>query len=215
MDRIIQSYPSIPFDELNYCYKDGIVYQRDMTKSVEYDKHYFEKYIRYEKTDIAKKLNAGRTGITEKYCNSILDVGIGSGEFIKESKILVYGFDINAVAVKWLREAGLYQDPYHEMPPVEGLTLWDTMEHIPNPIDLLSLVKKDCYVFISIPIFTDLLKLKKSKHYRPNEHYYYFTANGMIQYMKDAGFAILEISDIETQAGREDILTFVFQKTQD
>jgi hypothetical protein len=212
MDPIIKKYSSVPFSELSWCNNHGIMYQTDMSTSVDYAKDYYEKYISYEKTEIATKLNEGRTKITEKYCENLLDIGIGSGEFIKESKITVYGFDINEIAVKWLKERGLYVDPYNKMPDVGGLTFWDSLEHIPNPNALLSLVKSKQYVFISIPIFDNLFSLKKSKHYRPNEHYYYFTANGMLKYMKDSGFSVVEIEDFETKAGREDIMTFVFQK---
>lgn len=212
MDIVIGSYPFVPFDELNYCHEVGIMYQRDMTASVEYDKKYFETYVRLEKTDIAKKLNAGRTSITEKYCSKILDIGIGSGEFIKESGILVYGYDINPVAIRWLREAGLYKDPYAEMPDVDGLSFWDTMEHIPSPSTLLSKFRPGMYAFIALPIFADLTKVKRNKHYKPNEHYYYYTTHGMVRFMNDSGFSIIEMSDQESSAGREDILTFVFRK---
>jgi hypothetical protein len=212
VDPIIQNYPCIPFDEMNYCMDVGIMYQRDMSVSVSYDTHYFEHYIRLENTDIAKKLNSGRTNLTQKYCNSVLDIGIGSGEFIKESKIAVFGYDINPVAVRWLRQSGIYRDPYTEMPKVDGLTFWDVMEHIPNPTSLLSKIRSGMYVFVSIPIFTDLTRIKKSKHYKPNEHYYYYTSGGLIKYMTDSGFKIVEMSDQETRAGREDILTFVFCK---
>lgn len=212
MCQIIKNYPSIKFCELSWCKDQGIMYQTDMSTSVEYDKDYYDKYIGYEKSDIATKLNKGRVQITEKYCSSILDIGIGSGEFIKESRNPTYGFDINKIAVKWLNDAGLYVDPYVEMPDVGGLTFWDSMEHIPNPSELLALVKSSQYVFISMPIFSDLLNLKKSKHYKPNEHYYYFTAKGMVTFMTDSGFETIEIDDFETQSGREDILTFVFRK---
>lgn len=212
MDKIIKKYKSIPFCELRWCLQEEIMYQADMTQSVEYGEDYFKKYINYESTDIAKKLNEFRTKITEKYCKSLLDIGIGSGEFIKSCNIKVLGFDINPLAELWLKENNLFSNPYVEMPSVEGLTFWDSLEHIPNPNDLLDLVKQGQYVFVSIPIFSDLLTLKNSKHYRPNEHYYYFTTKGMIKYMQDSGFQIIEIEDGETQAGRQDILTFVFQK---
>lgn len=214
MDETIKSYTSIPFGELNYCYKHGIMYQRDMSKSVAYDNHYFEDYVRKENSDIAKKLNAARTSIAQKYCESVLDIGVGSGEFIKSASIPVFGYDINHVAIRWLRQQSLYRDPYNEMPNVQGLTFWDSIEHIPNPGALLNLVKKDCYVFVSVPIFSDLLKVRESKHYKPDEHYYYYTAEGLITYMADNGLAICEVSDEETKAGRENILTFVFQKQE-
>lgn len=212
IDPIIGSYSSIPFAELNWCNEQGVMYQRDMSASVEYDKDYFNKYIGYDSTNIAVTLNAGRTKITQKYCKSLLDIGIGSGRFIKESSIPVFGFDINQVAINWLKSQNLFVDPYKSMPDVEGLTFWDSLEHIPNPNELISLMHSGQYAFISIPIFVDLIKVKESKHYRPNEHYYYFTASGLIKYMDDSGFDIIEVDQFEIEAGREDVFTFVFRK---
>jgi hypothetical protein len=212
MDNVIKNYPSVPFDELSYCYQHSIMYQTDMSKPVAYDNKYFENYVRLENTDISRKLNKGRTSITEKHCEKILDIGVGSGEFIKQSNIRVYGYDINPVAIKWLREEGLYVDPYAKFPDVDGVTFWDAIEHIPNPNLLLEKFPSGCLAFISIPIFTDLTWIKKSKHYKPNEHFYYFTTQGMIKFMTDSGFVLVELSDYETRAGREDIFTFVFRK---
>lgn len=212
MDPIVNGYPSVPFGDLRWCHNHGIAYQSDMTKSVEYGKDYFEKYVRYEKTEISLRLNQGRVAITEKYCNSILDIGIGSGEFIKESNVRIFGYDINPIAIRWLKEHGIYIDPYVKIPDVNGLTFWDTLEHIPNPNLLLSAVKSGQYIFISIPVFKDLLYVRSSKHYRPNEHYYYFTTDGLLKYMDDSLFNLVEVDDFETRSGREDILTFVFVK---
>jgi|688.fasta_scaffold17139_14 hypothetical protein len=212
MDPIIARYSSISFDELSWCQNEGIMYQTDMSQSVEYGVDYYEKYVGYESTIIAKKLNEGRTNITSRFCESILDIGVGSGEFIKNSKIKTYGFDINPVAVEWLKKLDLYKDPYLDMPDVDGLTFWDSLEHIPDPNALLCLMQSNQYAFISIPIFDDLQKIKMSKHYRPNEHYYYFTQEGLKKYMEDSGFKFIACEGFEIEAGREDILTFVFRK---
>ena len=171
MDKVIEKYWCVPFNELNYCPNEGIMYQRDMTLSIEYDKDYFNKYINYENTSIANKINHGRTSITEKYCNSILDIGIGSGEFIKSSKIKTYGFDINSMAIDWLKEKDIFANPYEKMPDVTGLTFWDSLEHIPKPSDLLSLIPSNFYIFISMPIISDLIRITENKHYKPKEHY--------------------------------------------
>jgi hypothetical protein len=212
MDPIINNYNSKPFDELLHCEKEGIMYQADMTQSVSYDVDYYEKYVKYENTEISLKLNQGRKQITEKYCKSILDIGIGSGEFIKNSQIKAFGFDINPIAIKWLQERNLFVDLDGEIPNVDGFTFWDSLEHIPNPYSILSLLKKNQYAFISMPIFQNLIELKGSKHYRPNEHYYYFNINGMTKYMTDLDFSLIETNDFESKAGRQDILTFVFRK---
>ena len=212
MDPIISKYEYCKLEELNWCKKECIAYQRDMSKSVKYDDNYYQKYVNYEDTDISKKINKVRKNITEKYCSSILDIGIGSGEFIKNSRIKAYGFDINKKAIEWLNDLNLFLDPYKEMPKVDGLSFWDSIEHMPNPNSLLSLFAPDQYAFISIPTFADFSNIQNNKHYRPDEHYYYFTIGGMIRYMKDSNFELIEFNDFETQAGREDITTFVFKK---
>lgn len=210
MDHIISQYASVPFGELNLA--DGLLYQRDVV-TIPYDKDYYEKYISYEDTEIAKKINKSRTSITRKYCQTLLDIGIGSGEFIKKSKLKVFGYDINNYGVNWLTEKGLFLDPYKEcLKEVEGVCFWDSLEHIPKPSLLLEIIR-DKFVFISIPIFENLLKVRESKHYRPNEHLYYFTSKGLIAYMKVFGFKLVEISDAEIIAGREDVYTFVFNQS--
>jgi hypothetical protein len=69
-------------------------------------------------------------------------------------------------------------------------------------------------VFVSIPIFTDLDHIKRSKHYRPNEHLWYFTREGLVKWMHGHGFGLAEENRMETDLGREDIGTFVFHRTE-
>jgi SAM-dependent methyltransferase len=214
MDDIIRNYPFREFgDNLNYCYKHGLMYQRDMSKTVDYDKSYFENYVHREDSEIARKLNVARTSLSEKYCDCVVDVGVGSGEFIKKSKIKVLGYDINPVGVKWLEERGLFTDIYDEVPvEVRGFTLWDTLEHIQNPQKLLKCVRPGDFLFVSMPIFSEIEKVRESKHYKPGEHLYYFEKNGLIIFLDDSGFSLVEYNDKETQAGREGIGSFVFLK---
>lgn len=213
MDSIISRYSFQSLDELSVCYERGIAYQTDMSTSVPYEVDYFNKYIQYENTEIANQINNFRTSITEKYCkNSILDVGVGSGEFIKKSKRLkVYGYDVNPYGIQWLKEKELFIDPYLSIPEeIEGLSFWDSLEHMKEPSKILLLCNN--YVFISIPIIEDLRRIKDSKHYRPNEHYHYFTHDGIISFLDDLDFNLIEESDAEVIAGRQNIYSFVFKK---
>lgn len=213
MDLILSEYPTIHEDE-DLLYFDGVATQKDLTKTVEYGKAYFEKYISYEGTPTAISLNKGRTSITEKYCkNPILDIGIGSGEFIKSSKLKTYGFDINPYGVKWLKFNKIYINPYELVPEnICGWTFWDSLEHFQNPQEILKLVKIGHYIFISIPIFANILDVKKSKHFRRDEHFYYFSHLGLVNYISKSGFRLLEHLDFEIKSGRESIFTFVFQR---
>lgn len=210
MDFILDKYQIIKEDE-DLTYFDGVAVQKDKTKSVEYGSDYFNKYVKYEGTPTAILINKSRVNITEKYCKTVLDIGIGSGEFIKFSKIKVYGFDVNPVGVNWLKFQKLYINPYDYVPEIDGWTFWDSLEHFPEPQKVLNIIRPGHYIFISIPIFSDILKIKECKHYRKNEHYYYFTAVGLINYMRTFKFRLLEHTDAEIKAGRKNILTFVFQ----
>lgn len=199
-------------EDEDLIYFDGMAIQKDKTNIIEYDKDYFHKYVGYEGSPISVLLNESRVYITEKYCKGpLLDIGIGSGEFIKSSKLKVYGFDINPLGVRWLKSRDLFLDPYEEVSDVCGWTFWDSLEHFPEPQDILTRIQPGQYAFISIPIFENILEIKEWKHYRPNEHFYYFTTSGLIQYMTDCGFDFLEYNDEEIKAGRQDILTFVFR----
>jgi len=60
------------------------------------------------------------------------------------------------------------------------------------------------------PIFPDLTAIRASKHYRPGEHLYYFTEDGLVRWMALHGFLLRERNDFETRAGRDSILSFAF-----
>lgn len=216
MDEIIKKYRTEIFDEHHYiCSKEEVIYQRNMAISIAYAREYYEKYLSYENTEISKKLNRFRVSITEKYSkNSILDIGVGSGEFIKKSSRRVFGYDINNFAIDWLKANNIFLDPYTYIPnEIDCITFFDSIEHIINPTKLLKRIISGTYVIISIPIFENLIELKSNKHFRPNEHFYYFSKKGFISFMRDNSFAFVLVTDEESKSGRQDICTFVFQKT--
>lgn len=214
MNFLLEQYPFVHQDD-DLIYFDGIAVQKNRSKSVEYDADYFDKYVGYEGTPISIRLNENRVAITEKYCEkSLLDIGIGSGEFIKSSNLKTYGFDINPFGVTWLKSRDLYVNPYEYLPSdIGGWTFWDSLEHFSEPQDILTKIPVGHYAFISIPICRDVLEVKEWKHYRPDEHYYYFTEVGLIEYMRASGFKFFECNNAEIEAGRQDILTFVFLRS--
>ncbi len=209
----VDAEPTVVFEVTH-----GMAYQADRTQSVQYGEDYFDKYVAMRGTEIANRINDARTALTEKYCTRLLDIGIGAGEFIERSKLPTLGFDVNAKAVAWLKHQGRFYDPFHAgaLPAdVDGVTLWDVLEHMPEPDEFLKLVRSGVYIFVSIPVFEDIKKVKESKHYRPNEHYWYFTAAGFIDFMASRGFEVIERSNAETEAGRDAIGTFVFMRRRD
>lgn len=171
-----------------------------------YDKAYFEKYVSYEGSEICKNLNKARVDLVKKhYHGYVLDIGIGCGSFI-DAHGKAYGYDINPAGVEWLKERDLYLEPKQ----VTAVSFWDSFEHIRNPAEILDEVTE--WVFMSIPIFDNPKHVLRSKHYRKDEHYWYFTTNGLIHYMKCMGFVLVESNQMESEIGREDIGSFVFKR---
>lgn len=171
-----------------------------------YNQEYFDKYIGYESTQIGYEINQARLSLTNDWrIGTLLDVGVGSGTFIRE----VYGgkgFDINPAAVHWLKETGLYSN----IQDFGTMTFWDSLEHIHNPETVLRHIQNRA--LISCPIYKNKDHVLKSKHFRPDEHFWYWTEGGLIEFMYNFGFILIESNNVESYLGREDIGTFVFAR---
>lgn len=222
MDKIIKRFDSTVDADLALCEHRGVAYQRNMSLGrVQYDQNYQEKVKAYEGSPIAKKVNEGRVSMLARHLPDweedrrkrkakVLDWGAGSGEFMRAAIASGYemkGYDLNPVVQVALEQRGQAAgDPY----PFDAITMWDTIEHMDQPGSVLQCIKKGSHFFVSVPIFEDLKKIRESKHYRPGEHLYYWTAEGFIGWMAIWGFRLLESSNHEIEAGRESIGAFAF-----
>jgi len=173
-----------------------------------YDAAYFEKYQQMSGTNIGLTLNAARVKLVNKYTRGeVLDIGIGSGVFLGR-KNPTFGYDINPVAVEWLKKNRLYREPWEG---AESMTFWDSLEHIHDPTPYLQGCRT--YAFVSCPIYESAEHILCSKHYRKDEHCWYWTEEGLCRFMSYFGFELVEHNLMETEIGREDIGTFVFKRT--
>jgi 2-polyprenyl-3-methyl-5-hydroxy-6-metoxy-1,4-benzoquinol methylase len=216
LDRLICRYDSEQDSDLMLCERHGVAYQADMRAGrVLYGSEYLAKVQAYEGTPIAKAVNVGRCAMLQRQLAegaSLLDVGAGTGEFVRQAKASGFeakGYEVIPEAAKALTDARLYADDPFQF---DAVTLWDTIEHLEDPQLRLQQVKKGALLFASVPIFEDLRSIRASKHYRPGEHLYYWTRNGFVDWMALHGFRFLEGSDHEIAAGREAIGAFAFKR---
>ena len=193
------------------CFPEiGIGYYPVIITDHTYNGEYWEKYQKYDNTTMGFELNNARMGLVRKYYNgdSILDVGIGGGLFVNKMDCL--GTDINTCAIKWLTENNKL---WNGKDFVDCMTFHDSLEHFHDPEEILSKVKK--YVFISCPIYKNTDHILTSKHYRKDEHCWYWTHQGIITFMSWYGFEYLYSDKRETDLGRQDIGSFVFKKIKE
>lgn len=179
-----------------------------------YGQAYFDRYAAQADSEIGRQLMAARVDfVAAHWSGALLDIGVGSGGFISAAAASrrfagVAGYDVNPAAKRWLEAAGLWFDPTGRI--VDAVTFWDVLEHIPDFPRLVSRVRE--WVFVSLPIFQNGEHVLRSKHYRKDEHVWYFTRDGLIWAMKGCGFECVEVSDVETRIGREDIESFAFRR---
>lgn len=214
LDNVICTFAGLDDGDLVLCESNGVAYQKDMSAGrVPYDSGYLEKVSAYEDSEIAQRVNSGRCAVLMRHLSegmSILDVGAGSGAFIRAAQswgLDVKGFDVIPEAVEQLKAAGLYADELHKFGAV---TMWDSIEHMEDPAQALGQIARGSFLFVSVPVFYDLKKIRNSKHYRPGEHLYYWTTTGFVDWMKEYGFSLLEFSYHEISAGRDSIGAFAF-----
>lgn len=188
--------------------------------SYPYDDDYFNRYRDMAATSMAARLNGFRRELVSRYLPAyekpfkLLDVGIGDGAFLREiaglAGVRSYGTDINPASVAWLVERAQLAG-YGKKKEWDAVTFWDSLEHFRDPRLPLQAAKH--LAFVSIPIFQTSHHALASKHFRPEEHYWYFTREGFTRFVNQEGFEVVEVLTTETDLGREDIETFVLRRS--
>ena len=83
-------------------------------------------------------------------------------------------------------------------------------EHIDRPE--IAVAKAERWVFVSVPIFEDGDHVLRSKHFRPDEHIFYWTHDGLIKWFAQQGFKLVEYNTCESALGREGIGSYAFER---
>lgn len=179
---------------------------------MDYEGPYFKKYQALDNSKSGAELTKLRVDMVERHYgdngSQVIDVGIGGGRFVKQYGC--WGFDVNAEAVAWLEESKLFRDPY--LHTVDALTFWDSLEHIPEPESVVACARR--WVFVSMPIYDNARDCLASPHYKPGEHLWYWTFDGLARWFQRQGFEMYEANHMETEAGRRGIMSFAFNRME-
>ncbi len=173
---------------------------------------YWDQYVEKGESPIAAALNDFRINLVNKHTEGpVLDIGIGNGKFIENRKHRTFGFDVDPKSIEWLKKKKIFVDPY-KSEDITAMCFFDSLEHISEPHKLLEKIMPGGYLFISIPIFRNAEHAIYSKHFRPNEHIWYFTWAGLVKWVIKYKYDFVASSEQESKLGREDIGTFVFRR---
>lgn len=182
-----------------------------------YDRAYFEKYRQYEGGEMSNRLTDFRTALVNRWAGEssiVVDIGIGCGTFVSaRDRIVVgrtFGYDVNSHGVRWLIDRDLWWDPWFRKMP--SATFWDSLEHVEQPAQLIGRVER--FAFVSMPIYEDGAHAERSKHFRPSEHFWYFTRRGLLNLFNRNDFRLADESSEESAIGRQDIRSFVFERVR-
>lgn len=186
------------------------IYQKDYFSndfSVEYG---YDNYIKSH-TEIANT-SRRRLKFIEKYIQkgSLLDIGCATGVFLKEAQNR--GWQVEGVEIS--KYAWEYATTVYQLKVFNGtlkqkislsniyydvVTMWDYIEHVPNPVEEIRevsrILKKDGFLFLTTPDINSIpAKITRSRWLgfkKYIEHLYYFEFITIKKLLEQSGFQIL------------------------
>lgn len=215
IDEVYAGFSGDGMDAFSDELKNGLVWLPELgmgrfpvPKLRPYNEQYFVRYQLLAKTELGKKLTESRMQLVARhYDGPLVDVGIGAGQFVS-SRPNTRGYDVNLEGIRWLRSRGQWADLYSQS--YTALSFWDSLEHIDLPDRAIARAEK--WVFVSVPIFDSAEHVIHSRHYRKDEHIWYWTHIGLVNWFARNGFELVEHNKIESVLGRDGIGSYAFRR---
>jgi 2-polyprenyl-3-methyl-5-hydroxy-6-metoxy-1,4-benzoquinol methylase len=189
-----------------------------------YNRAYFEKYLKYNRSAINGPIQEARWGVVRKHAPSgtLLDIGCSVGSFLEKasSDYQVEGREINTHCIEHCNGMGI---KVHAELPVQGrfdiITMFDVLEHMPYLEAMLEsiwlMLKSGGIWVVATPDFhcAKLDHIDDWKHYRPTEHVWCLSESSMRAIAQRMGFQLLEINfdESEYRPPKDNIATYVFK----
>ncbi len=138
---------------------------------------------------------------------SILEIGCDKGFFLNEARNFGYnctGIELSKDARNYCKKIGIkvYKNIDQIDKKFDIIVLWHSLEHITEPILLLSSLKEfmtsNAQIFIRVPAFDCIWrKIFKQRWvwFQPNNHYYHYSQKSLRKLLEICGFKTLKIED--------------------
>jgi len=215
------------------CRQCGLVYvnpryQREVLQEI-YTETYYDhdgiknglEFFGYENyladKDNIRATFAKRLRTIESYAprGHLLDIGCATGFFLdlaRENGWKVMGTEVSAFSAQYARETlgldvrmGTLRDLHFEDQMFDAVTVWDVIEHVPDPLSELQEVQRILRDGGLVSIITPdvdswvarSLGNRWEEFRRVREHIYFFSRRTMVQTLHKAGFDVLKIQSAD------------------
>ncbi len=211
-----------PFEVVK-CHSCGLVYTNPQPDETLIETHYQEDYYKeWIENQIKQRIPMWKRRLKEllkyKKAGRLLDVGFGSGTFLKlarEQGFDVFGNEISDYACHYAKNVlgiDVIKGKLEEarLPPenFDLVTVWHCLEHLPDPKAALKeihrILKQDGVLVVAVPnlhnyitrVLYVLAKRKKLKLFsiKAKElHLWHFSLHTLAQLLEEAGFKIIRV----------------------
>jgi len=174
----------------------------------QYDSSYFELYARRRVFRLKRACKRLRKIELLMPPGRLLDVGCSLGYFVEAANARGwdgYGMEISDYAAKVAADNGLkvkpgnLEDACYPDGFFDCVTMWDVLEHVPDPtahmLEVKRILKPGGLVVVGTPNFSHPIAKRKMKdgstgwrHFKPQEHVFYFTPPSLRKLYAKCGF---------------------------
>lgn len=206
------------------CRNCGLVYTNPQPDEPHIEDHYQENYYKeWIEKQMKQRVPMWKRRLKElikhKKAGRLLDVGFGSGTFLKlarEEGFDVFGTEISEYACHYAKNIlgidvikGELEAARLPSKSFDLVTLWHCLEHLPNPKATLKeihrILKKDGLLVVAVPnlhnyitrVLYILAKGKKLKLFSMNAkelHLWHFSLCTLTQLLEKAGFKVIQVN---------------------
>jgi ubiquinone/menaquinone biosynthesis C-methylase UbiE len=225
------------------CRTCGLVFTNPQPDKGSIEDHYQEDYYKeWLEKQMKRRIPMWKRRLKEllkyKQKGQLLDVGFGSGTFLrlaKESGFEVSGTEISEYACRYVQETygievfrGDLEEAHFPSARFDVVTLWHALEHLPDPKATLKeihrILKKDGLLVVAVPNLNNIItrvlyllakwkKLKLFSIHAKELHLWHFSPRSLSRLLKEAGYAVLDtkldLAQIESPKKIVDFLTFL------
>lgn len=191
------------------CDKCGLAFTHPQPDALEeqYDSAYFDLYRRRHAFRLKRGDARLRRIELSKEPGRLLDIGCSLGYFVEAANARGWqasGVEISPYAAEEARglgldvKTGILEDAHYPDGSFDCVTMWDVLEHVPDPtqhmLEVRRVLAKDGMVVIGTPNLGHIMfkiKLERWRHLKPREHIFYFRESSITQLLRKTGFDVI------------------------